>query len=76
MRSSGKYRIDRSVLLQKAYYLLCFFFANKEISRTAHPDLPDEPFSLLEGRFFESEASRALIELAIGIRVIDDHRAT
>ena len=72
MRHSGKYQIDRGVLLQKAYFLLCFFFANKEISRRTDSNIPDEPLSVLEARFFESEASRALIELAVGLRVIDD----
>jgi hypothetical protein len=69
VRGSGKYQIDRSILLQKVYYLLCFFFANKEIARRTEPH---ELLALLEQRLFESEASRALIELAVGMRVIDD----
>src|SRR5438270_9112272 len=69
MLSSGKYQIDRGVLLQKAYYLLCFFFANKEFEqRSVAHDLLGQ----LQRRFFETEVSRALIELAIGMRVIDD----
>lgn len=73
MRHSGRHRIDRILLLQKAYYLSCFFFANKEIARRSDPEYPaDDPLSALEWRFFETEVSRALIELAVGLRVIDD----
>lgn len=66
------YVIDRVTTLQKAYYLLCVFFANKEIARRSDPDDKNAPLSSLEERFFVGEASRLLIEVAISIRVIDD----
>lgn len=59
-------------MLQKAYNLLCIFFANKEIARRSDPDDPSAPLRSLEGMFFESEASRLLIEMAVAMRVIDD----
>jgi hypothetical protein len=69
MLTSGKYQVDRGVLLQKSYYLLCFFFANREFEqRTVAHDL----LAQLQRRYFETEVSRSLIELAIGMRVIDD----
>jgi len=70
--NNGKFILDTSIILQKAYILLCIFFANKEIARSSNPDDENDPLSLLESRFFESEVSRLLLELAIAIRVIDD----
>jgi hypothetical protein len=66
------YVIDRSSVLQKLYYLLCLFFANKEIARRSDPNDERAPLSSLEKKFFVSEASRLLIEVAIAVRVIDD----
>lgn len=66
------YVIDRATILQKAYYLLCLFFANKEIARRSDAEDEEDPLSTLENRFFAGEASRLLIEVAIAIRIIDD----
>lgn len=67
----GKYIFDKSFILEKAYDLLCIFFANKEISRRSNID---DQISLakLEERYFEAKASRLLIEIAASIRVNDD----
>lgn len=70
--SSGAYVMDRSTVLQKAYNLTCIFFANKEIARRTDPEDPTEPLRRLEAMFFEGEASRLLIEVAVAVRVIDD----
>jgi hypothetical protein len=66
------YVIDRSSVLQKLYYLLCLFFANKEIARRSDPSDGNAPLTSLEKKFFVAEASRLLIEVAIAVRVIDD----
>ncbi len=72
MKSEGKYLFDKGTILQKAYTLLCVFFANKEIARTSNPSDPNDPLRSLEDLFFTTEASRLLIEIAIAIRVLDD----
>ena len=59
-------------MLQKSYRLLCTFFANKEIARRSDPGDENAPLSTLESMFSEREASQLLLELAIGIRVLDD----
>jgi hypothetical protein len=66
------YILDRATVLQKLYYLLCLFFANKEIARRSDPDDETAPLASLERKFFVAEASRTLIEIAIAVRVIDD----
>lgn len=66
------YHLDRETILKKAYYLMCLFFANKEIARRSDPKDKKAPLSTLESLFFVNEASRLLIEIAIAVRVIDD----
>jgi hypothetical protein len=72
MQKGGKYRIDKSMVLQKAYLLLCLFFANKEIARVSNPNNSNDSLKSLEELFFSPEVSRLLIEIAIAVRVIDD----
>lgn len=66
------YVIEKNALLQKTYFLMCLFFANKEIARRSDPTDPSAPLSGLERYFFTAEASRLLIEVAVAIRIIDD----
>jgi len=70
--TAGSYIINQGSVLRKTYTLLCLFFADIEISRRSDPN--DKNFSLksLEEIFFEVEASRLLLEIAIAVRVIDD----
>lgn len=72
METRGVYILDRGTVLLKVYQLLCLFFANKEISRRSTPDEVGSPLQSLERRFFEGEASRLLLEIAIAVRVLDD----
>jgi hypothetical protein len=72
METKGVYVIDRGAVLLKAYQLLCLFFANKEIARRSAPGDDGAPLRRLERRFFEGEASRLLIEVAVAVRVLDD----
>ncbi len=72
MKLQGEYIIDKSLVLQKAYSLLCVFFANKEISRRSNPENESDTLKLLEKLFFEANASRLLLEVAISVRVLDD----
>jgi len=66
------YLIDKGVVLQNLYHLLCLFFANKEIARRSNPENENALLRSLETRFFVAEASRLLIEVAVAVRVIDD----
>ncbi|MGN8037833.1 hypothetical protein ACTJJ0_22265 [Chitinophaga sp. 22321] len=72
MNYQGTYKIDRQSVLQKTYYLLCLFFAEKEISRRSSPGKQDAPLRSLESMFFESETSKLLLEIAIAVRVVDE----
>jgi hypothetical protein len=72
MHKTTQYQIDSRIVLQKAYNLLCTFFANKEIARRSDPHDPSAPLTSLENLFFTAEASRLLLEIAISIRVLDD----
>lgn len=72
MKNIGTYQIDKNIILEKAYDLMCVFFADKEISRKSNPDDVQDPLKSLKNLFFYSKASRLLIELAVSLRVIDD----
>jgi hypothetical protein len=72
MKTKGVYVLDSNAILQNAYYLLCVTYANKEFARRIDPQSEAYPLSALETRFFESELSRLLLQLAISIRVLDD----
>jgi hypothetical protein len=67
-----KYVIDKNSILEKAYRLVCLFFADKEITRRSNPDDNNAPLKSLENMFFASEATKVLLELAVSIRVFDD----
>lgn len=71
MNSNHQYPIDSNSILQKAYYLICLLYANKEISRQSDPE-GSLALRSLENRFFRNEFTRLLIELAIAVRVHDD----
>jgi hypothetical protein len=66
------YSIDSMSLRLKCYRLLCLFRANKEIARLANPEAPNDLSSRLEAQFFPWEMTHLLLELAIGLRVLDD----
>ena len=73
MALPGTYTLDRETLKLNAYRLICLFYANKEISRLADPDVRsgDAP-SQLEEMFFPREMTRLLLTIAIEMRVFDD----
>lgn len=66
------YLIEKNEILLKAYQLLCLFFANKQISSIAHPEVPLEPLKRLETRFLFTQVSTLLLEVAILFRTLDD----
>jgi hypothetical protein len=70
--NKGSYNFDRGFLLKQAYMLLCLFFADKEISRHSDPTDKDAVFTSLKNRFFETEVTKLLMELATLVRVLHD----
>lgn len=68
----GTYALDSEALKLNAYRLLCLFYANKEIARLCDPESPADAAVQLERRFFSREMTHLLLNIAIGLRVLDD----
>jgi len=66
------YQIEKSEILRKAYQLLAYFLANKQIANIAHPDNSDDPLKSLDARYIFQETSKLLLEVAILFRALDD----
>lgn len=71
MKLPSKYVLDVEGVKLNAYRLISLFYANKEIARSTDPESRDG-IAKLEDKFFFSEMSKLLIEIAISIRVLDD----
>jgi hypothetical protein len=71
MNLPSKYVLDVESIKLNAYRLISLFYANKEIARSTDPESRDG-IAKLEDKFFFSEMSKLLIEIAISIRVLDD----
>lgn len=71
MKLPSKYTLDVEGMKLNAYRLISLFYANQEIARSTDPELRDG-VAKLEDKFFFSEMSKLLIEIAISIRVLDD----
>jgi hypothetical protein len=71
MNLPSKYILDVEGIKLNAYKLISLFYANKEIARSTDPEERDG-IATLEDKFFFSEMSKLLIEIAISIRVLDD----
>lgn len=72
MKLPSSYSLDRENIKLKAYRLLCYFYANKEISRTTTPEKRTENLAKLEDTYFFTEISKLLIDIAISVRVLDN----
>jgi len=72
MSLPSTYTLDKETIKLNAYRLLCMFFANKEIARLSHPDDRSDAPSELERRFFSREMTQLLLNIAIGVRILDD----
>jgi hypothetical protein len=72
MDQPGTYTLDAETLMLNAYRLLCLFYANKEIARLSDPSRRDDPASRLEQQFFDREVTTVLLNIAVGLRVLDD----
>ena len=72
MSLPSTYTLDRDTIKLNAYRLLCVFFANKEIARLSDPDDRSDAPSQLERMFFAREMTQLLLNIAIGVRVLDD----
>lgn len=70
--SAATYQIEESEILRKAYQLLAYFLANKQIAKIAHPEKTNDPLKALEARFLFQEISTLLLEVAILFRTLDD----
>lgn len=66
------YTLDRESIKLNAYRLLTLFYANKEIARLSDPERRDDAASKLERTFFAREMTQLLLNIAIGVRVLDD----
>lgn len=66
------YTLDRESIKLNAYRLLTLFYANKEIARLSDPMQRDDAASQLERTFFAREMTQLLLNIAIGMRVLDD----
>lgn len=75
MELPSNYIIDSENIQLKAYRLLSLFYANKEIAQKADPEDENDPIHRLEKKYFYSETSKLLLELAISLRVLDDQMA-
>jgi hypothetical protein len=72
MKLPSTYTLDRETIKLNAYRLLTLFYANKEIARLSDPARRDDPASQLERAFFAREMTQLLLNIAIGVRVLDD----
>jgi hypothetical protein len=73
MQLPSNYVLDREAIKLNAYRLICHFYANKEIARQTDPHTRNDAIAKLEDKYFFREISRLLLEIAISIRVLDDH---
>jgi hypothetical protein len=71
MNLPTKYILDVEGIKLNSYKLIALFYANKEIARSIDPEERDG-VAKLEDKYFFSEMSKLLIEIAISIRVLDD----
>ena len=72
MQLPSKFILDRENIKLNAYRLISYFYANKEISKHSDPEKRDDSIAKLEDKYFFSEISKLLIEIAISLRVLDD----
>lgn len=72
MKLPSTYTLDKETIKLNAYRLLCLFYANKEIARLSDPEDRSDPASQLQSTFFAREMTQLLLNIAIGIRVLDD----
>lgn len=72
MIRSNTYTLDKETIKLNAYRLLCLFYANKEIARLSDPDNQNDAAFQLERLFFAREMTQVLLNIAIGVRVLDD----
>jgi hypothetical protein len=72
MKLPSKYILDKENIKLNAYRLICHFYANKEIARCSDPESRDNRITKLEDKFFFTEISKLLIEIAISLRALDD----
>jgi hypothetical protein len=71
MKLPSKYILDVESIKLNSYRLISLFYANKEIARSTDPEARDG-IATLEDKFFFTEMSKLLIEIAISIRILDD----
>jgi hypothetical protein len=76
MNLPNTYTLDTETIRLNAYRLLCLFYANKEIARLSDPDDRNDGASELERTFFSREMTHLLLNIAIGLRVLDDQMRT
>ena len=72
MKMPSTYTLDTETIKLNAYRLLCLFYANKEIARLSDPNTRADPASQLERVFFAREMTHILLNIAVGLRVLDD----
>lgn len=72
MKLPNTYTLDKESIKLNAYRLLTLFYANKEIARLSNPDQRDDAASQLERTFFAREMTQVLLNISIGVRVLDD----
>jgi len=72
MNLASTYTLDTESIKLNAYRLLCLFHANKEIARQSDPGKRLDQASQLERAFFAREMTHLLLNIAIGVRVLDD----
>lgn len=71
MRTRDTYELDLEQLRLNLYRLVCLFSANKEIRSRSDPAAPSAS-AQLEERYFPREMAHLLLNVAIGLRVLDD----
>lgn len=72
MNLPSTYTLDKESIKLNAYRLLTLFYANKEIARLSDPEQRNDAASQLERTFFAREMTQLLLNIAIGVRVLDD----
>jgi len=72
MKLPSKYILDTESIKLNSYRLICYFYANKEIARSSDPEERQDNVAKLEEKYFFSEISKLLIDIAISIRILDD----
>jgi len=76
MEPTSTHILDRELIKLNAYRLLTLFYANKEIARLSDPNRRDDMTSKLEKTFFSREMTKYLLNISIGVRVLDDQMKT